>query len=232
MSLWSHREKTAWVSAGKKTKQKQEREFCPLFCSLSLSSDQSGSSPQIGNTRKKYNNAVHRSRGANLHRLCCHFNQSTWRRVSCWTQPGWRFWSLPSCKGQQQILQTQTDTNIHWRNHYCCSLWDQKKITNGRLHMAEILPWTTKLTACLSACVRTAQSAELMCDRVRLRPMMESTYPKQHKTRRLWPVIVTIQSTLMLCPFTPIDFELLGLTSVLDWTCCRTTMNKLVFMVS
>lgn len=157
-------------------------ELCPLFCSLSLSGDPSGSSPQIENKRKKCNNALRGSRGANLRRLFCNFNQSTWRRVSCWTQPGWRFWSLPSCKGQQQNLQTQTDTHTDRRNHYCCSLLDQKTTTNGHLHMADVLPWTTKLTACLSACMRTPQSAELMCDRVRLRPIMESTYPKQHKT--------------------------------------------------
>lgn len=122
---------------------------------------------------------------------------------------------------------THTDAQTHMRKHATAAAHCESRESRSWT-LSDTLPWTTKLTACLSACMRTPQSAELMCVRVRLRPMMESTYPKQHKAEA---VIQSIQSTFVLCPFTSIDFELLGLTSVLNCPACHTILNNLIIMV-
>lgn len=134
------------------------------------------------------------------------FSGCTSQRVN-WTRPGWRFWSSPSCKDQQQNLHihtracthahTHARTNAH--THTMAAHQETRKQAKAHLHMSVTLPWTTKLTACLSACMRTLQSGEEMYGRVRLRPIMESTYPNKSKIYWIYPSICIILTTWHLC---------------------------------
>lgn len=96
----------------------------------------------------------------------CFVSGWTWQSRS-WRKPGWRFWSWPSYRDPQQNLRSEQKHKV--------PTWIQPQERDADVYL--IWPWTTKLTACLSACMRTAQSDMWMLGRVRRRPIKDSTYP-------------------------------------------------------